>query len=224
MLDKTVGHLVQREPNILQADFLADDIERHGREAVVHVAHDTREHGAIADAGVENAHGGRARMDVGELEPDAGCDLPLFRAGVHEQEVFLPVVEETEITFRIAAGRRRRRRRRRRRYRPYVLHGWRVEEHAPPPRPRVGIARHEGADALERVGGNATAVAKAACQFAVIDGAPTESRLGESARPAKFGDFLQDLFVYDESLAAFPDCGSQRPLAESEPKFRYAGQ
>ena len=38
-------------------------------------------------------------MDVGELEADAVGDLPFLRAGVDEQQIFLPVVEEAEIAL-----------------------------------------------------------------------------------------------------------------------------
>jgi hypothetical protein len=70
------------------------------------IARITREqHGAVADAGVEHAHGRRARMDVGELERDAVAHHPLLAAGVDEQQIFLPVVEEAEIA-RGSVGRR----------------------------------------------------------------------------------------------------------------------
>ncbi len=45
---------------------------------------------------------GGSRMDVGELFGDAVRDLPLLAAGVDEQQIFLPVVEEAEIALRIA--------------------------------------------------------------------------------------------------------------------------
>ena len=102
VFEEPVGHLLQREPDILEADLLADHIERHGRRAVVHGAHHAREHGAVADAGIEHAHRRRARMDVGEFQPDALADHPFFAAGVDEQQILLPVVEETEIALRIA--------------------------------------------------------------------------------------------------------------------------
>ena len=35
MLEEPVRHLFEREPDVLEADLLADDVERHGREAVV---------------------------------------------------------------------------------------------------------------------------------------------------------------------------------------------
>jgi len=44
--------------------------------------------------------GGRG-MDVGELERDTIGDDPFFAAGVDEQEILLPIVEEAEITLRI---------------------------------------------------------------------------------------------------------------------------
>ena len=110
MLDETVRHLLQGEADVLQADLLADDVERHGGEAVVHRAHHPRQHGAVADAGVEHAHRRRARMDVGELERDAVGDHPLLAAGVHEQQIFLPVVEEAEIALRVGLARFRRHR------------------------------------------------------------------------------------------------------------------
>src|SRR4029079_15694574 len=65
MLDEAIRHLVQRQTDVLEADLLADDIEWRGREAVVHGAHHAREHGTVADAGIEYAHRRRAWMDIG---------------------------------------------------------------------------------------------------------------------------------------------------------------
>ncbi len=73
MFDEAVGHLLQREADVLEADLFADDIERHGRERVVHRAHHARQYGAVADAGIEHAHRRRARMDVAEFEADAAA-------------------------------------------------------------------------------------------------------------------------------------------------------
>ena len=101
MLAEAVGHLLQREPHIFEADFLADHIERHVREAVMHRAQHAQHHGAVAHARVEHAHRRRARMDVGELKRDTIGDDPFFAAGVDEQEIFLPIVEEAEIALRI---------------------------------------------------------------------------------------------------------------------------
>ena len=108
MLEEAVRHLLQGEADVLEADLLADRVERHVREAVVHRAHHARQHRAVADAGVEHAHRRRARMDVAELERDAARHHPLLRAGVDEQQIFLPVVEEAEIALRVGRARRMR--------------------------------------------------------------------------------------------------------------------
>ena len=48
------------------------------------------------------------------------------------------------------------------------------------PRRRRGVVvGHEGADAVERVGGDAPAVAQPRGELAVVDGAPAEGRFGK---------------------------------------------
>jgi hypothetical protein len=111
MLEEAVRHLAQRQAHVLEADLLADDEERHRREAPVHLAHHSREHGAVAHAGVEQPHRRRTRMDMAELEPDAARDHVLLAAGVDEEEVLLAVVEEAEVLFRRELAHRRRGRR-----------------------------------------------------------------------------------------------------------------
>ena len=101
MLGEAVRHLLHGQPDVLEADLLADDIERRVREAVVHRAHHAQQHGAVADAGVEHPQRRRARMDVGEFQRDAVGHHPLFAAGVDEQQILLPVVEEAEVALRI---------------------------------------------------------------------------------------------------------------------------
>src|SRR5258707_7897012 len=145
MFDEAVGHLVKREADIFQADLLADDIKWRGRKAVVHRAHHTRQYRAVADAGVEHTHRRRTWMNVGELEIDARCDLPFLRAGVHEQQIFLAVVEETKIALRVVSGESRNdgwRRRvfdmhhsRRRWLGQHAAAGRRPQEISPPERP-----------------------------------------------------------------------------------------
>ena len=196
MLDKTVGHLVQREADVLQADLLADDIKRHCRETVVHGAHHARQHRAVADAGVEHAHRRRARMNIGELHADTMRDFPFLRAGVHEQQIFLPVVEEAEIALRVVArlsGSDRRRRRLDQRERGRR----RVEQHAAARRHSVGVARHETADAFQSIGGDAPAIAQAVGELAVVHRAAAEGGFGQAALAAEFADLLQDLIVHD---------------------------
>ena len=104
MLEEAVRHFLQRQPHVLEADFLADHVERHVGEAVVHRAHHARQHRAVADAGVEHANRRRARMQVRKLFGDAVRHFPFFAAGIDEQQIFLPVVEEAEIALRIGAG------------------------------------------------------------------------------------------------------------------------
>ena len=104
MLVEAVGHLVEREARVLQADLLADHVERQRRKAPVHLAHDAGQHRAIAHAGVEHAQGRRLGMQVGELHADAPRDHLLLAAGVDEQQVLLPVVEEAEVARAVLPG------------------------------------------------------------------------------------------------------------------------
>ena len=71
----------------------------------MHRAHHAREHRAVADAGVEDADCRRARVQMRKLLGDAVRHLPLFAAGVDEQQIFLPVVEEAEIALRVRLAR-----------------------------------------------------------------------------------------------------------------------
>ena len=59
MLRKTVRQFVQGKPGIFEADFLAHNEERHGREAGVHFAQHPAQDGAVADTGVEHPDCGR---------------------------------------------------------------------------------------------------------------------------------------------------------------------
>ena len=58
------------------------------------------------------------------------------------------------------------------------------------------MARHEAADAVERFGGDAPAVAQAACELAVVYGAAPEGGFRKAALAAEIGDFLQDGVVH----------------------------
>src|SRR5262249_33188479 len=58
-------------------------------------------HGAVADPGVEHAHRRWSRVNVGEFEGHPVRHHPLFTASVHEQEIFLAIVEEAKIALRI---------------------------------------------------------------------------------------------------------------------------
>src|SRR5262245_25944211 len=197
MLDETIRHLVQREANVLQANFLADDIERSSREPVVHRTHHACEHRAVTNASVEYAHRRRPRMDIGEFEAHPRSYFPLLRAGVHEEQILLPVVEETEIALRIVAGESGSDRRHGCRFHDgQNSRRRRLEQKATARRSAVRIARHEGADAIERVGRDTSAVAQTTCELAVVDRTAAEGRFGEPPRAAKLADLLEDLFVH----------------------------
>src|SRR5262249_22957175 len=60
-----------------------------------------------------------------------------------------------------------------------------------PGRRSRAVARDEGADTVERVGGDAAAVAQPGGELAVIDGASPESRLGQPAVAAIVRNLLQ---------------------------------
>src|SRR6185312_8775135 len=81
-----------------------------------------------------------------------------------------------------------------------------VEQDAAARRRIVAALRHEGANAIERVGGDAPAVAQAAGELAVIDGATAEGRFGEPLRTAEVTDLLKYLLVHERPL------GTQRFL------------
>ncbi len=97
MFVEPVRKLFQREAHVLQADLLADDVERQRLETLVHAAHDAGQDRAVAHARVEQADGRRAWMDVGEFLHDPFRHHSLLAAGVDEHQVFLPVVVEAEI-------------------------------------------------------------------------------------------------------------------------------
>ena len=96
MLVEPVGHLLQPEPDVFEADLLAHDVERQGAEPAVHLAHHPGEHRAVAHPGIEDAQRRGLGMNMGQLHAGAFGDHPLLAAGVDEHQVFLPVVVEPE--------------------------------------------------------------------------------------------------------------------------------
>ena len=218
MLEEAVRHFLQRQPHIFEADLLADHVERHVGETVVHGAHHPRQHRAVADAGVEHAHRRRPRMDVGELFGDAVRHLPLFAAGVDEQQILLPVVEEAEIALRVAQLRPARRGREQRKRAAGVS---RVRSMTMGRGPCGRMGSHEAVDAVERVGRDPTAVAQPRGELAVIDGAASERRFGKSGLAAIVGDFLKQLLgvhgtplpigFLDQGARPFWDCFARVP-------------
>ncbi len=56
-----------------------------------------------------------------------------------------------------------------------------------------GMRRHEAVDAVERVGGDAAAIAQPRGELAVVDGAAAEGRFGKPGLAAIVGDFVKQL-------------------------------
>src|SRR5262249_41733395 len=105
-------------------------------------------------------------------------------------------VEEAEISLRILTRHAGSDRWRRRLYDGQDA-GWRrLEQDTAARRGAIRIAGHERPDAIERVSRDAAAIAQAAGQLSVVDGAAAEGRLGEPARTAEFADLLENLFVH----------------------------
>ncbi len=205
MLEEAVSHLLQRQPHVLEADLLTDDVKRHVRKAVVHGAHGAHQHAAVADAGVEHAHGRRTGMQERELAGDPTCHLPFLAAGVDEQQIFLPVVEEAEVALRIAGLALRHDRRQRRRIgKPWLDPRLADALDDDGTRPLRWVGSHEVVDAVEGVGGDATATSQPRGELAVIDGAAPESRFRQPCLPAIVRDFLKEfLGVHRTPLLCF---------------------
>ena len=188
MLEEPVRHLLQGEADVLEADLLADHVERRVRKAVVHRPHHPQQHGAVAHAGVEHAQRRRARMDIGEFEPDPAGDHPLFAAGVDEQQVFLPVVEEAEVALRIALTGRDRSRR------SGGTAGGRAGRSMIAGRAAFAAVRL--LSMKPRMRSSVSVVIRPplrsrAVELAVIDGTAAEGGFRKPAVPAIVGDFLQ---------------------------------
>ena len=96
MLEEAVGHLLEPEPDVLEADLLGRREQRDGGEVVVDGADEPRQHRRVAHAGVEDAQGRRAGQERAELLRRALADDRLLVAGVDERQVLLPVVVEPE--------------------------------------------------------------------------------------------------------------------------------
>ena len=160
--------------------------------------------------------------------------FPLLAAGVDEEQILLPVVEEAEIALRVARlGRRRGRERRKRRAGFRELRSMTMGRG---PSGRVGS--HEAVDAVERVGGDAAAVAQPGGELAVIDGAASEGRFGKSGLAAIIADFLKQLLGVHGTAASywFPrprraavlgllcarSSGASEPIGEAEVNHKIA--
>src|SRR5262249_1687308 len=126
-------------------------------------------------------------MHIGDLKRDAAGDHPFFAAGIDEQQILLAVVEEAEVALGIAfAGRRRCRR-----GDGGARFARALDDGGTRNRGAVGL--HKAADAVERLGGDAAAVAQPRRELTVVDSAPAEGRFRKSAVPAIVGDLLQQV-------------------------------
>src|SRR3954447_16096492 len=96
---------------------------------------------------------------------------------MYKEQVFLPVLEKTEIAARIALFGRDLRR----------------ERQGHPARPGGGDI---GLDAIERVDGDALALAQPVHQLAVIGRAAAERRFRHVGVAAEFGYLAQDILVF----------------------------
>ncbi len=129
-------------------------------------------------------------MNVRELHADALCDDPLFAARVDEQQIFLPVVVEAEVVFRLARARE-----------GYGRRGRRARIQAPrrraktnqPARLQRRVVGHEAAHALDCFHGDAAADLEPADELAVVNGAASEGRFGHAYPPAVVGNFVEQL-------------------------------
>ena len=200
MFVEAIRELLEREPHVLEADFLADDIEGHRGMARMHGAHHSGQHRAVADACIEQPQRRRARADVGEFHGDAVGDHPLLTAGVHEEQIFLAIVEEAEI--RLAGSRLRHGHQR-----PACRGGGvgcdrsRAQKAVGEPgsgpctsaRGLAPAGGHEGSKPRKRVDGDASAIAQAGHELAVIDGEAPESRLGKPSLATEIADLAQNL-------------------------------
>ena len=190
VLGEAVGHLFQAQADVLDADLLGDDEERHRRETPMHAAHQPRQHRAVAHAGVEHPERRRPRMDVGELHAGALGHHRLFVTGVDEHQVLLAIVVEAEGP--LAAGAR---------LGGGLDGGDRAGHRGGARRPSlktVGgsagrrIIVHAGAQAGDGLYGDALAIAQAAHELAVVHGAAPEGGLGEPATLAIGLDFADE--------------------------------
>ena len=123
-----------------------------------------------------------------ELEPDALRHHVLLAAGVDEQQVLLPVVEEAEVLFRRApiaaaaaasgAGTALAR-----------ISG--SSSGGESPAPAQAVLHHELVDPLQRLGRDARAVAQPRDELAVVHRATAEGGLGHAGAPAEVRDAAQ---------------------------------
>ena len=142
-------------------------------------------------------------MNAGEFVGNAVGDFPLLAAGVHEQQILLPVVVKAEIAARIRVaalldgreraglfGAVRRRRADGRRRSAGGLRGFPTRHNR-----LTSVAGRMGGyiapDAIQRIGGDAPPVAQAGYKLSVVYGGAPEGRFGEASLTAIIADFVE---------------------------------
>jgi len=71
---------------------------------------------------------------------------------------------------------------------------------------------HVAVDAIERVGGDAAAIAQPRRELAVVDGAAAERRLGKPGLPTIIRDFLQEFLSVHPALEGLRHSSAWRRL------------
>jgi hypothetical protein len=96
MLVETVSHFVEADANVFFAYLLANHELRHGRKLVMKESHNAGQNRGVAHSRVKQAQRGRHGLYVfgGHAHP-FGYNL-LLVAGIHEKQVFLSIVKESE--------------------------------------------------------------------------------------------------------------------------------
>ena len=186
MFEQPVGHLFEREPHILVADFLGHDVERHGRKASM------QRPALPADNTVPSpTPASKIRSAGGD-----GCKLPSSSEIRLATSVFSLQVETNSRYFcRLSKNRK--------------PAGWMSVARRQPAVDRLRRQRdglfcgasanglrvfgQKGADLVQRAGGDPGAIAQARDQLAVIDDEPPEGGFGRLRRAAIFADFAENL-------------------------------
>ena len=195
VLVEAIGHLLQRQTHVLEADLLADDVERHGRKPVVHRAHQAREDRTVSHAGVEDAQRRRPRLDAVELELDALRDDPLLGACADKEQIFLAVVVEAKTRFRVGLAHDRRS--------VFCFRRGRARKRGVRSSSRVDVL-HESVHALDRLRRHPPAKPQAGHELAVVDRAPAERALSHAGALTERNDLGQERVVV---AAANASCG-----------------
>ena len=186
MLEEPVGHLLERQPHVLEADLLADDVERHRGKAVVHRAHHARRARC------------RRRRRRRRCEPPAGaavCSPSSIATRCATTAFSEQVLTNSRYFWRLS---KKRKLRCSGTWMPApvpALHGrsalgGATDEQRPPARIGGDVRAH----ALECRRRDASAFAQAVDEFAVVDGQPPEGRFGDAVLSAVVGDFAQQCF------------------------------